>query len=266
VNGDLNIEATSGNTFAINLWSLNGTTPGLAANWNNDTTNEFTIATPSGVVNGFAANKFTLNDANFANDLAGGAFAIEEGSLKLKFTPNHAPIATSITNNRAPNLTWKIKIADVLAALTSDVDGDARGLVSVGTSTNGVTVTTNATHILYTNPNNVEDEFTYTVRDFGPAYRAGDTVRTGTGTLRLTVNAPAGTNQNAVAISFTNGVVGMRFAGIPGYSYDVQRTTNLTPPVVWTTLHNTNCPPLGLFDYIDATPPVGQAYYRTAQP
>ena len=58
----------------------------------------------------------------------------------------------------------------------------------------------------------------------------------------------------------------MRFAGIPGYSYDVQRATNLTPPVAWTTLHNTNCPPLGLFDYIDLTPPAGQAYYRTAQP
>ena len=266
VTGDLNVEATSGNTFAVNLWSLNGATPGVAANWNNDTTNVFTIATPSGVVNGFVANKFTLNNANFSNDLAGGTFAIEEGSLKLKFTPNHAPVATSITNNRAPNLTWKIKIADVLATLTSDVDGDARGLTVVGTSTNGVTVTTNATHILYSNPNNVDDEFTYTVRDLRAAYRAGDTVRTGTGTLRLTVSAPAGTNHNAVAISFTNGVVGMRFAGIPGYNYDVQRTTNLSPPVVWSTLWNTNCPPLGLFDYIDLTPPVGQAYYRTAQP
>jgi hypothetical protein len=266
VTGDLNIEATSGNTFAINLWSLNGTTPGLAANWNNDTTNTFTIATPSGVVNGFAANKFTLNDANFSNDLAGGTFAIEEGSLKLKFTPNHAPVATSITNNRAPNLTWKIKIADVLATLTSDVDGDARGLTVVGTSTNGVTVTTNATHILYSNPNNVEDEFIYTVRDVGPAYRLGDTVRTATGTIRITVSAPAGTNQNAVAISFTNGVVGMQFAGIPGYAYDIQRATNLTPPVAWTTLWTTNAPPLGLFDYIDLTPPVGQAYYRSAQP
>ena len=135
----------------------------------------------------------------------------------------------------------------------------------IATSTNGVALVTNATHIFYTNPNNVEDEFTYTVRDVR-SYRAGDTVRTATGTIRITVNAPGGTNFNAVAISFTNGVVGMRFAGIPGYSYDVQRATNLTPPVAWTTLHNTNCPPLGLFDYIDLTPPAGQAYYRTAQP
>ncbi len=266
VTGDINVEATSGNPFTVNLWSLNGVTPGVAANWINDTTNLFTIASASGAVNSFVANKFTLDDANFANDLAGGGFSIEEGSLKLRFLPNHAPIATSLTNNRAPNLTWKIRISDLLAAATSDPDGDARGLTVVGTSTNGVTVTTNATHILYTNPNNVEDEFTYTVRDFGPAYRAGDTVRTATGKLRLTLNAPTGTNGNAVNISFTNSVVGMRFAGIPGYTYDLQRATNLTPPVAWSTLHTTNCPPLGLFDFIDLTPPVGAAYYRTAQP
>jgi hypothetical protein len=266
VTGDINIESTSGSPFAVQLWSLNGAVPGQAANWNYDTTNVFTIASASGAINGFAANKFTLNDANFSNDLAGGVFSIEEGSLRVKFTPNHAPIANSITNNRAPNVSFKIKIADLLAAATSDVDGDARGLVSLGASTNGASVTTNDTYIFYSNPNNVEDEFTYIVRDFGPAYRAGDTVRTATGTIRFTVNTPQGTNANAVAISPTNGVVGLRFAGIPGYAYEVQRTTDLTPPISWTTLWTTNCPPLGLFDYIDLTPPLGQAYYRTAQP
>jgi autotransporter-associated beta strand protein len=266
VTGDINIEATSGSPFTVQLWSLNGAAPGVAANWNNNTTNLFTIASASGAINGFAVNKFTLNDANFSNDLAGGVFSIEEGSLRLKFTPNHAPIANNVTNNRAPNLSYKIKIADLLAAATGDVDGDARGLVSLSASTNGVTLTTNDTYIFYANPNNVEDQFTYTVRDIGPAYRAGDTVRTATGAIRFTVNAPQGTNANAVAISPTNGVVGLRFAGIPGYNYEVQRATDLTPPVAWTTLWTTNCPPLGLFDYIDLTPPLGQAYYRTAQP
>jgi autotransporter-associated beta strand protein len=266
VTGDISIEATGGSPLTVNLWSLNGAAPGVAANWNNNTTNVFTIASASGSINGFAANKFTLNDANFSNDLAGGVFSIEEGSLRVKFTPNHAPIANSITNNRAPNVSFKLKIADLLAAATSDADGDSRGLVSLGASTNGATITTNDTYIFYSNPNNVEDEFTYIVRDFGPVYRAGDTVRTSTGTIRFTVNTPQGTNANAVAISPTNGVVGLRFAGIPGYAYEVQRTTDLTPPVTWTTLWTTNCPPLGLFDYIDLTPPLGQAYYRTAQP
>ena len=203
-------------------------------NWNNNTTNTFAIMQPTDGATNFSADKVVISTASFSNDLAGGSFILSNG---LVFTPNHAPVANSTTNNRAPNLTWKIKIADVLATLTSDVDGDTRVLTALSaTSTNGVTITTNATHILYSNPNNVDDEFTYTVRDVGPAYRAGDTVRTATGTVRILVSAPAGTNFNAVAISFTNGVVGMRFAGIPGYNYDVQRTTNLTPPVVWSTL------------------------------
>ena len=85
-------------------------------------------------------------------------------------------------------------------------------------------------------------------------------------TIRLTVNAPTGTNGNVLAISFTNGVAGMRFSGIPEYSYQVQRATDLTPPIIWTTLHTTNCPAAGFFDFIDLTPPPGAAFYRTARP
>jgi hypothetical protein len=266
VTGGIDVQASSGDPFTVNLVSLNGVAPGLAANWNNDTTNIYTIATVTDAVTNFAADKFVLNDANFSNDLAGGVFSIEEGSLKLKFTPNHAPVATSLTNNRAPNLAYQIEIASLLTGVTSDPDGDARILTVLGTSTNGVTVTTNATHILYSNVNNVEDEFTYTVRDVRSSYRTGDTVRTATGSIRFTVNAPTGTNGNVLAISFTNGVVGMRFSGIPEYFYEVQRATDLTPPITWTTLHTTNCPASGLFDYIDLTPPAGAAFYRTVRP
>jgi len=265
VTGDINVEATSGDPFLVNLYSLNGTTPGLAANWNNDTTNTFTIATATDAVTNFVADKFSLNDANFSNDLAGGVFSVEEGSLKVKFTPNHAPVANSFTNNRAPNLSLKIKLTNLLALATSDVDGDARALIALGASTNGATITTNATYLFFTSTNNLAEAISYTVRDVR-SYRAGDTIRTGTGALWFTASAPQGTNGNAVNISFTNSVVGMRFAGIPGYTYDVQRTEDLTPPVTWTTLHTTNCPPLGLFDFIDVSPPIGSAYYRTAQP
>jgi autotransporter-associated beta strand protein len=265
VTGDITVEATSGNPFVVDLWSLNGVTPGLAANWNNDTTNLYTVATPSGAVNGFAANKFTLNDANFSNDLAGGVFSIEEGSLKLKFMPNHAPTALDWTNNRAPGLSIKIKITNLLAQAASDVDGDGVAFVGVGSSTNGAAISTNGTYIFYSSTNNLTEAIAFTVRDVR-SYRAGDTVRTATAYLYITAEAPAGTNGNAVDISFTNGVVGMRFAGIPGYAYEIQRATNLTPPVAWTTLHSTNAPTEGLFDFIDLTPPVGSAYYRTAQP
>jgi len=264
--GDLDIQATSGNPFVVDVVSLNGGALGPAANFDNNANGLFLIATISGTVNGFDPNKFTVNDALFANDLAGGVFSFDSFSPSVRFTANRAPLANSVTNNRAPNASLKISIADLLAAGTSDADGDARALVSVSaTSTNGVSLTTNGTFIFYSNPNNVEDEFSYTVRDVR-AYRAGDTVRTATGTLRITVNAPAGTNQNFVSFAVVEGKPTMRFAGIPGYTYEVQRTTDLTPPTSWTTLHTTNAPSLGLFDFVDDNPPVGQAYYRAVQP
>ena len=55
----------------------------------------------------------------------------------------------------------------------------------------------------------------------------------------------------------------MNFAGIPGYAYDEQRSTNL---VDWVTLLHTNAPPGGLFqlmdDFSDLGAPPAQAYYR----
>ena len=165
-------------------------------------------------MNSFAASKSTLNDSKFSNNLAGGVFSIQAGSLQLQFTPDHASVGGGFTNNRAPNLSLKIKITNLLAQATSDVEGD--------------------------------------------------TVRTATGQLVITAEAPQGRNANAVAFS-TPGIPTMTFAGLPGHSYDVQRTTNLTPPVTWTTLHTTNAPPLGLFNFVDGNPPTSLAYYRTVQ-
>jgi hypothetical protein len=264
VTGGIDVLATSGNPFTINLISLNGGATGPAANWSNDTTNLFTIATATDGVTNFAANKFTLNDSAFSNDLAGGVFSIEEGSLKLRFTPNHAPVANNATYNRAPNLAYKIRITNLLALAGSDVDGDGLILTEVGASTNGATITTNGSYIFFSSTNNLAESFSFTLRD-NRGYRAGDTVRTATALLTLTAEAPTGTNHNVLNISATNGVVGLRFAGIPGYTYQIQRATTLVSPT-WTTLWTTNCPPLGLFDFIDEAPPVGEAYYRTAQP
>src|ERR1035441_9895565 len=67
-------------------------------------------------------------------------------------------------------------------------------LIAVGASTNGVAVTTNATCLLYYNPNNVPDSISYTVRDVRSAYRAGDTVRTASGVIDIQITGPSSTN------------------------------------------------------------------------
>ena len=59
------------------------------------------------------------------------------------------------------------------------------------------------------------------------------------------------------------GTATVSFAGIPGYTYGVQRSTNL---LAWVTLVTTNAPANGLFNYTDNFSDLGfvpaSAYYR----
>jgi hypothetical protein len=56
----------------------------------------------------------------------------------------------------------------------------------------------------------------------------------------------------------------IRFSGVTGYSYDVQRTTNLTPPITWTTVNTVPLYPAadGSFTFSDTNATSGAAYYR----
>jgi hypothetical protein len=78
------------------------------------------------------------------------------------------------------------------------------------------------------------------------------------------VEAWAGTTQG---IAVTNNTVTLKFAGIPGYSYAVKRSTNL---VDWVTRVTTNAPTAGVFQWVDNFSDLGgppaSAYYRLAQP
>lgn len=263
--GSINVQSSSGSPFAINLVSLNGSSPGQAANFNADNSYAWNIATAgSGGVLNFASDKFALSatPAQFQNDLKGGVFSIAQSgnNVQVQFTPNHAPVANAAGFSRNRGSTLKIPIATLLAGSTSDSDGDARGLVSVSGATHG-TLTTNGTFILYTPNNHNNDSFTYTVGDVRAAYRAGDTRRTASGTISITVVTAGGISKSPVV---SEGVATVSFAGIPGYTYDIQRTTDLTPPVTWTTLQTTNAPANGLFEYSETALPT--AFYRLVVP
>jgi hypothetical protein len=56
----------------------------------------------------------------------------------------------------------------------------------------------------------------------------------------------------------------LRFTGIPGRSYIIERAPTVTGP--WIPINTQTAPASGLREYIDATPPAGSAFYRTAQP
>lgn len=269
--GILNVSATSGSPFTISLASFNGANAGLAANFDADGTFTWTFATTTRGVTGFSADKFAIDTTSFGNDLAGGSFSVQlsgdSKSLNLVFTPNHAPVASEASYGRAWGTALRIPVSQLLASFTSDADGDVRGLVLTGSSTNGASVGTNATFILFAPTNNFSERFQYTVRDLNAAYRAGDTVRLATNWLVVAVT-------NAVSSqSITNnagGSITLNLAGVPGYAYVVERANDLAGP--WTTLDGssgtpdtrTNAPAGGLWQFTE-TPPYSPAFYRTRQ-
>jgi hypothetical protein len=166
---------------------------------------------------------------------------------------NTAPVAAPVSFTRNASVhQLNINIPNLLTYVT-DVDGDPISLVSVGVSTNGITPVISGNSIVYYSTSAVSDQFNYTVTDgFGGTSSAAITVNLDTQTL-------FGQSSPNITTVGSSAVIG--FAGIPGYSYSVQRSTSVTfdpYEIIWTT----NAPATGVFQFIDANPPQPTAFYR----
>ena len=181
-----------------------------------------------------------------------------------------APVAAVLTLTRTAGVPLKLALSN-LATNWSDADGDPVSLIAINlVSTNGATLTPlnlttrpdgsyvigNHAFIGYANPVNVNDQFSYVISD-----GLGDTT---VGLVNLVVSTAALTGQ-ATGILFSGGnAVTVQFAGAPGYTYTVERSTNLT---AWVPIWTTNAPVGSFFNYVDTfgdlggTAP-GSAYYR----
>jgi len=166
---------------------------------------------------------------------------------------NSPPAAGTATYVRGPGTNLRVTKSTLLATYTSDPDGDTVVFQSVGTSTNGAAVTTDTKYIYYVPTNNSSDGFTYTVNDG----HGGVT----TGQIVVSVAKQGGVAQN---VSYNASGVTIIFAGIPGYTYDVQRDTNVTFTTA-TVLRTTNAPSGGVFIFTDTSPPQPSGYYRLIQ-
>jgi len=193
----------------------------------------------------FGAGSFVAS-ANYAQR---GGFA---GQL------NNPPVARVTTVNRNPGAGLVIAVAD-LATNWSDVDGYAVALAGVNlTSTNEVQLVVNSDGIFYTNNLNLNDRFNYTIID-GQGESALGTVVV-VPTTEVVVGQPK-------SITMDGGTVTILFVGnVEGYSYKVQRTTNLLTSQ-WVTIGMTNAPVGGAFQFNDnfgdlgGVPPPA-AFYR----
>ena len=110
VGGALTVNATSVDPFKINLWTLSGINPdvsGNATNFNSSQDYTWTIATASGGIAGFAADKFTVitsatnGTGGFANSFGAGTFAVAQSGNDLQLVFTHGSAPSSITINVA---------------------------------------------------------------------------------------------------------------------------------------------------------------------
>jgi hypothetical protein len=130
----INIQSTAGNPFVIDV----GTADNLAANFNSSSNYNWVIATASGGIMNFAANKFTVDASAFQNGLAGGIFSVTTNgnSLLLVFNPQSAPPVFSSLVASGTNLVF------------SGGGGTSGGNYVVLTSTNLVLPLANWTRIV----------------------------------------------------------------------------------------------------------------------
>ena len=216
------------------------------------------VAGAFGTVDGIGSDARFDSPIGIAVDAIGDLFLSDYLNHRIsKATPlvNRSPVAVTDTFTRPPNTAINLTPADLLG---NDTDADLDALTLTGvtlTTTNGVTLFTNSSGIYYENANNVSDRFDYTISDG----RGG----VATGTVLISVESSAGQSANLVSYSLNGlGEPQMQFAGIPGQAYAIQRAApTLSDP--WVTVRTTNAPPLGIFQFTDASAPPGDKYYRT---
>jgi hypothetical protein len=68
----------------------------------------------------------------------------------------------------------------------------------------------------------------------------------------------------AISIDRVPAGIRLRFTGIPGRGYAIERAPAVAGP--WNTINTQSAPASGLLEYLDANPPAGTAFYRTSEP
>jgi len=142
---------------------------------------------------------------------------------------------------------------------TTDPEDDSFTVSAAGPATaNGGSAVLQAGSILYTPPNGYsgQDTFPITITDA----RGSST----SGTITVTVDYDPAMEASAPVLTvLPDGKRHLEFQGIPGRTYEVQRTTNM---VQWSVLSTLVAGPTGVLSYTDNNPPQGAAFYRFSRP
>ena len=169
---------------------------------------------------------------------------------------NHPPTIAEVYYVRTAGLRLRMFWSE-LATNWSDADHDVVTNTGVNlTTTNGVLLATNSLQLLYPNTApNVNDRFSYTVTD---SYGG-----TNIGYVNIVVNPFVSGQQITNSPSAPNSVT---YFGHPGYTYLLQRTTNLFTGAGWVSIRTNTISGTGRTNVVDDFSDLGaipsQAYYR----
>ncbi|MGO8925802.1 MAG: choice-of-anchor Q domain-containing protein [Limisphaerales bacterium] len=251
-------------TFAGLALADDGTYPtitdkdGNAVNLGTATTITFSngVSSAGGSLLAYKAQTATLT----GSDATSGQATSDTGGTGASLTiPNVGPaggahdLVTTVSTPLAVSVS-------TLANLDYDANHDILTITAVSpTSTNGGTVflSGGGSNIQYDPPSGYvgSDQFTYTISD---GYGG-----TATSTANVTVRLGHATSAFTCILPPVGGIVNLRGYGIPGHSYDVQRSSDL---VNWTTISETDgvtAAADGIILYTDS-PGSDTAFYRFA--
>jgi fibronectin-binding autotransporter adhesin len=157
---------------------------------------------------------------------------------------NHPPVLPPLDVTRTAGLSLKVFWSQ-LTNQWSDGDGDMVTLSTFNTnSTGGVTVQTNGLIILYpASAPNVADQLTYTATDGQGAIVSG--------VINISVNSSVtGTSSIASTNYFGSSSNVITAYGIPGYTYILERATNMAP-AAWVDIYTNQAATNGVINGVD---------------
>jgi hypothetical protein len=196
-----------------------GTTAGLGGN--TPTVGSGSWSVVSGGTGTFSPNS-TTPGATFTHTNGAGPVVVRwtianepctASTADVTITINQPPTAANDSYNRTAGLSLKIAKTNLLGN-----DSVGAGFVSADTTTNNITLTSDAKWLYYpSNAPNVSDRFTYTVTNASGCSASAMVY------IPVTFDVFGAGGGNATKTA-TNATVIL--SGIPGYSYSVQRATN----------------------------------------
>jgi hypothetical protein len=174
-------------------------------------------------------------------------------------SPNNPPSFAGHATNTPYQTALTIPLTTLLA-VASDANGDTILITATGGSTQSGTTLLQASSVLYTPPAGFSgyDSFPITLTDARGASTVGTVNISVTPTIDPTLATPP-----TITILPASAGVKIDFTGLPGSSYQVQRSINLSG---WTILTTIIASPIGAVSYTDPSPPPGRAFYRVHKP